>query len=839
MKQFKHLPPNQTITVRMLFISPQQENIVLSSSPFKLINGCAGSHKTDTLIKSAIHSLQTCTDSIQFLTLVSSVTYEIKTRLEAALGIEINQSGKSNHYFGQYNDIPIVISNFDSWVHLLISERSYNDDIDDCYQEKVELLNQVIASDDQFVATMKTGFKIDKLFLDEAQDLSSDKMDILVALGQKGATKITIAGDYLQTLFTSRRSSWETHSMNIFKALTPEYFDLNICMRCPKAHVEFNNIILSKAQNKYLIPPMQCQNDNDLDKPFIFTHLKNTAVDSNTNARINAERVTQMIETLMNFDNTIVPGDIVVLMSKSKQNEVFIQLQHTLDILYRSRGYDNHVIHMTTEGDGYHNSLNWSAAEGKTALISIHGDKGKGHKVVFFLGFTENAIPREIHLHKSTEIISESLMNVAVTRSTKYLFIGFTHNYPSRYLVKVRRRLVTHAYLGWDHSTPIPEPYNSIREVIHFCQGLEPRWPDHGEDIIHVGTKSMLTIKDDISRDFEQPKYLSPFQWKQEAEKTVFGSLQRFQMPLQEEHMLAMGVIAELLIQRRLKQVELFAQLRRDFQSQSVIFTEDERFLTLMYDISNYDCDFAEYLNKYQPYFKKNRDVEQQIKMAFESRKKVLHSVFSKPSFNEDLELFLSDVDNASLPSSCIWNVALLYNQLTQKIHRPGVNCLLDYFNDDLSTLHKNIDIFITDYIGDTDDKLMFEYRMGFHATFNHKELLELGKKTHSVSLQGRCDMVNRTKAHLYEIKASGLDHCSNQWISQTLMYSLCLDVYGYKMKKMSIVNLLKGCIWTWHQLPETQTLESVVSTQIGEFYEWHKLEVDKILKDIETRRRC
>jgi hypothetical protein len=231
--------------------------------------------------------------------------------------------------------------------------------------------------------------------------------------------------------------------------------------------------------------------------------------------------------------------------------------------------------------------------------------------------------------------------------------------------------------------------------------------------------------------------------------------------------------------------------------------------------------------------------VEQQIKMAFESRKKVLHSVFSKPSFNEDLELFLSDVDNASLPSSCIWNVALLYNQLTQKIHRPGVNCLLDYFNDDLSTLHKNIDIFITDYIGDTDDKLMFEYRMGFHATFNHKELLELGKKTHSVSLQGRCDMVNRTKAHLYEIKASGLDHCSNQWISQTLMYSLCLDVYGYKMKKMSIVNLLKGCIWTWHQLPETQTLESVVSTQIGEFYEWHKLEVDKILKDIETRRRC
>ena len=40
------------------YISDQQKQIVESDAKFKLINGCAGSHKTDTLIKCAINFMQ-------------------------------------------------------------------------------------------------------------------------------------------------------------------------------------------------------------------------------------------------------------------------------------------------------------------------------------------------------------------------------------------------------------------------------------------------------------------------------------------------------------------------------------------------------------------------------------------------------------------------------------------------------------------------------------------------------------------------------------------------------------------------------------------------------------
>ena len=104
----------------MEFISKQQEEIVISVDKYKLINGCAGSRKTDTLIKCAMADIKLNKRPILFLTLVGSVTDEIKSRLEVHLGIKINKQGNSNHYLGYYNDIPICISNYDAWVHLML-----------------------------------------------------------------------------------------------------------------------------------------------------------------------------------------------------------------------------------------------------------------------------------------------------------------------------------------------------------------------------------------------------------------------------------------------------------------------------------------------------------------------------------------------------------------------------------------------------------------------------------------------------------------------------------------------------------------------------------------------
>ena len=98
----------------MEYISEQQRLIVLSDAKHKLINGCAGSHKTDTLIKCAIHDIIKNKRPILFLTLVGSVTIEIKSRLEKYLKISIAKQNISNHYVGYYQNVPICISNYDA-----------------------------------------------------------------------------------------------------------------------------------------------------------------------------------------------------------------------------------------------------------------------------------------------------------------------------------------------------------------------------------------------------------------------------------------------------------------------------------------------------------------------------------------------------------------------------------------------------------------------------------------------------------------------------------------------------------------------------------------------------
>lgn len=154
----------------LTFISDQQAAIVRSKARHKLINGCAGSHKTDTLIKIAMADLAAHGRPLLFLTLVGSVTVEIKTRLEAALGISIERQGSSNHYTGDYEGVPICISNYDAWVHLMLTDEEELDDIADCYSEKVRLLLRK-TGDGSMACLMKTGAVAGFLFLDEAQDL--------------------------------------------------------------------------------------------------------------------------------------------------------------------------------------------------------------------------------------------------------------------------------------------------------------------------------------------------------------------------------------------------------------------------------------------------------------------------------------------------------------------------------------------------------------------------------------------------------------------------------------------------------------------------------------------
>ena len=252
----------------------------------------------------------------------------------------------------------------------------------------------------------------------------------------------------------------------------------------------------------------------------------------------------------MQHDPSITPNDIAIIMAKSNLNDMFNQLVETLSTLYSEMGKGkDSVCYMSTAGDGRHNTLDWSLADGKTKLLSVHGDKGKGHRVVFFLGLTENSIPRETEIYKPCEIVPESLLNVGITRSTEYLFIGFTHSSPSRYLQRVCDKLKDYAYVSWKAQNlfNIPQPYLSILEYLKTNRYEEPNWlREYNQTKVNIGRKSELQVRENISKAFDQASDLISYDWTPNT-TDQFGTKQTIRETMREDHFTILGTFYLLI----------------------------------------------------------------------------------------------------------------------------------------------------------------------------------------------------------------------------------------------------------------------------------------------------
>lgn len=751
----------------------------------------------------------------------------------------------------------ICISNFDAWVHIMVEkflEPAEFNLIGSQHSKKVNILLKKTIND-TITCTMKNDFTPNLIILDEAQDLLSNRMQILVNLVNKNKNlDFYAAGDFLQTLYTEQNisssspeldlSTIDAHSMNIFKRIPGyQYFKLTKCMRSPKAHIDFNNLIMQDIQLKYNIETMKASNEDTINKPLIFTHLATSTI--NTNAKVNADSVTGMIEILMTHDQSLVPDDIVIIMGKSNDNDIYTHLRGSLGELFEQmgKGTRDSAVVMATAGDGKRYNLDWENARGKAKMLSIHGDKGKGHKVVFFLGCTEMSIPRQSHVFKPAEIISESLLNVGLTRSTKYLFLGFTHSFPSRYLQKHKDKLKDHAYIGWgDSSTDkdqIPEPYNKIIKFLEETNS--PNWTKEYQDKPTLtGNKSNLQCKDDISKDFERAEDFVDHDWDENAEKIVFGTKQFIHVPFKEDHFIILGIMSEILIQRIISKDKLFKVLNQ----RNIIYSNCEKFLCNMYDVREFSTEeLEEFFNKFQKFFNsaENRRLNLKVKVSDAVRDKSLavHQIFGSKRFRADLAEFLSEKSNNELGCECIWNVALFYNQMVQLWYKPVVNTLFGYFNQDLTQLHLNIEKFVKLFLSDHDD-ILCEKSLQIKSTFTPNQCKELNLKQdkHFVSISGRLDIYNRDTGELFEIKASGLDLCSQEWIIQTLCYASLLDIEKIEVKNLYIVNVLQGCIWKWDMgkidLPD---IEEIIESKIKQRYNWHEMEADGLVQKVREER--
>lgn len=850
-----------------------QNNIILSTAYHKLIEGCAGSHKTSTLIKCAIHDIMINHRPILFLTLVSSVTFEIKERLEQILNIKIKKVNNSNHYIGTYNNVPICISNYDAWIHLLLAHNlndisCYNHN----YYEKTMKIYELV--NDEITLLQYNSKQLGLILLDEAQDLDVIKMEIIVKIGAK--VSIYIAGDYLQTLFIKHSSKSSSHPMNIFKRLNPAIFNMNMCMRCPKAHILLNNFLLEKIRKDKLIKNMIQNNDNTHDKPFLFPLFpisESTKYNSNAHCSLNAKIICTIIKSLINHDNSIVPDDIAIIVSRSVKNGILYQLETMLNDLYIDIGYDclnSHVIYMNTYADGYHKTLDWTQTNGKTKLLSIHGDKGKGHKVVFLIGLTENAIPRCDFINTYNELLSISLLNVGLTRSTKYLFIGYTYSKPSRYLQLWNHNVLNLLYSAIDYKTlshnDYPEPYHTIKNNINifytnynsacddliyktFNKSLKEAYYNsyipkiNSNDIKLYGNYNKLNITQDIIKQFDDVKMFINYDWPNNVDILSFGNKCYFPSLSDEEHYIIMGNICELLINRQMNSLDLFYKMKSNYDN--AIFTDDETFISFMFGI-DYTMDYYKIL--YSPYAENyintHKKLRNDINNAIRYKKNVIHKIFNTHEFREQLEDFTSIKPNHMLQPQCIWNCVLFYSQLSSNYYRPSINLLYDYFNEDLTDIHTNIYNFCKLF----DDKDMY-YQIDLTVKWavNKRDLTSYCNESHSnaavnchginnvgfeKTISGCADLYYESNNELIEIKASKLSSFSDQWIIQTFIYAQIMHFLkkGY-VSHISIVNIMNGIMYSWNisDLIISYPLSHTINI-LKYIYNWHYDEIKQIV---------
>ena len=858
-------PPSRgSIATMMDFISDIQRHIVMDDDRIKLVNGCAGSRKTDTIVKLGIRHVLEKKHNILFLTLVSSITHELKCRLEKLLQITIPRVGSSNHYMGSYEGCDISIANFDAFVHRQLEHMGMSELLQengDCHDLKTKVLYEATRDRKHNDLIMKNGKPADFVLVDEFQDMDPLKAKILTNVLCHNERIYGIAvGDMVQSVFPRAVSNDLAlgHPMNIWKStLKPKVYNIDCCYRCPAGHIDFVRLLLSDYYQKYSVPVMVSSNNDKVNKPVLFTHDK---VSKNQSAYTLSSQVCAAIKALFEYDSTLRPEDVAIIMKKSNNNHVFEQLKPMLQKVYnkifsgdeelptatgtntgtttdtdtatatttgtnieeQEKKVKSHVVHFETRGDGYHNSIDWGKATGKTVMLSIHGDKGKGHRVVFFLGVSHRSLPAENNLFKSQELIDVSLMNVGLTRSTEYVFVGFAADGPSRYLQLKADMLSEYAYLAWD-ATKWSQVVDDFRE---YLPGAPP--PPYREAIVAMNDaflrscdellmpnfereirmqplscpdKDLLRVTEDVAKDMATAfeGIMQDPEIKPKVE--VFGTRFQIRSGVTEDMLPILGIMGEILVYRKLYLDHGNLFLKKVFacvtgKNNDVRYVDDDRILNLVSDsmLNQYirDPDMYRYtvrgiIRKHSSLLAKEdhlalffRDI-----LASERPVAVLSEVFASETFQKQLRVFLSKMESNKIPTRVYWNIALCFNELCESLRRPCVLLHFNRFNERIEVLHDNVAKFCDKFLRDRIDHLSFQesHRLStretdpdvlksLHGFVNHPDLdADKFTRGYVYGITGRSDIVDLDAGSLYELKTSSRVDMSREWVSQALLY--------------------------------------------------------------------
>lgn len=857
-------------------ISSLQERIVFSDKRINTIYGCAGSRKTDTLCKYGLQQFRSG-KNVLFLTLVSSVTDEIRNRV--SLSFEVNLTRAGNHFFGPVSKSKptVEISTFDAFIYKQLDSMQesgvsqiYDDVIsvdEQTYKQRMyRLLN---SSHDKFV--MKNDKLADVILIDEFQDLEMDKIKIIInILKYNPHVKCMVIGDYLQTIFERSivvddqvvEHPFELWKKSFIAEESYEEFEINVCYRCPEAHIKFINHIIgdTEPRKKYGISNMshyekptavlkrKSKENKDspkngkiaiptVHKPFIFIHEDiGSGGSENVNGSYIADQAFRIINTIIESDKeeSLSYRDVTLLMLKSNGQPVFRQLQ---DLMNAGTSQIFHIHE--TKGDGYHDRIDWSKSEGKATGLSVHGYKGRGNKIILFLGLNSFNMPRKDNVGTAKELIDYSLLNVGMSRSIKYLIIGVTSSSPTTYFYNRRETFEDFAYCSWRDDQEMPHVYKCIKESLcgskwNRGEGSNLRCPK--DRIVKAGKKHwhgevckirrdalwfekyfyeqhdcypkhrIALVTDAVCDSVDDPEEILPGVTK--GTRTQFGRA-HFSGEMKgadDYEKRILGVVAEWVVNRNLylnsEDIDFLKYMTFMFEDGSdklVYFTNNETLLNLVADkeINSFAIHHI-----YDQEDRKSANVTQIWKRMFDAIKiehesllnrdksgliskieslseglprMIVHSNFKDEKFMQQLRDLCSREPNEKIQSSAFWNFGLFQMLLSEKIRIPYLSTYYGRMNYNLEVLLVNAGEFCQKFLVGGKDPPAIAHASLMRTNKLNKQL------SHSIDLVIAEDLIlgSRTQNRKNQKSISAKD--------------IYADDSGVELKKMSKPFIISG----------------------------------------------
>lgn len=822
----------------MEFISLDQEKIVRDRSRIKKVSGCAGSRKTDTMIKCGIHSLENAKKKRQaclFLTLVGSVTDEITDRLQEYLKIPIEKQGISNHYIGDWKGHVIEIANYDAFIHRQLQEHEDSESYSTDFDKKASKLLEHIRADKHPHFYLKNGCKATLILVDEFQDISPVRAEILIEFFKSSSsknTKLVVMGDMLQTIFPQALSDMK-HPLIMMDELRPTDFRLKTCYRCPKSHLDVVNCITRVFRVKYGIPEMRYHFELENNRPFFFTH---DATSSNAGSLETAKTVHHMIETLLKEDVSIRYKDIVVIMKRSNHQQVF---HHLMRLFARHHQADQCMLSRTRTYFNEHQPINWKEGKERLMMLSIHGDKGKGHPVVFFLGFSGGTIPEERHFHKMEELLSQSLLNVALTRSTKYLFVGMTRTYPSFYFYQAYHDLRSLAFFSWrpEEITSLLfrkmiSESNSEAPVIHRCNIRKEMLMTPIKNIVfvHQDDKAKLVLKKPM---LTKHRLGSPIRGKHSEEELIIL------------HGMAKLYFIKMIKPRLL--VSILGAFLFCNQTQDVLYTDDENLLCQVKDshLNHYVLRDPSYWFSVTRRINALPDVPRPVF--------ILHEVFRKTLLQHVLDFIQKSLPTSDTQKELLdaWNTCIFFMECIDD-RAPNLRFYYDHaspvIGDDvlriLDNLRAYVSFFRQEFSEETSlKKFRFQQKSSLIGNLITKEELksigfqedlESDKRFftdgYKFGVSSTIDFLDMTHQVLIEFRTHNKNECLENWQYQALLNAMFSMT---KVRNIHIFNVLRGILYTCHVSTKKHAVEPFLEPFL-KLYEFHPLLIKRLQRQLE-----